>query len=256
MTTSGILNPAGGIRYHLRALRYSPRAWQPFKDAIESWLNEWNPAPARLIIVGPSGGYCTSPRWLSRFEEIICVDPDWIARRIFEGRLRSHARRAALSPQPKVIWHQENHLRFASTREQLDSFSGFLAKHPGTPVLFSNFLGQLPLLLEHGGSRALGALEMWKRNLGPMLQGRPWASFHDRLSGPLMPQFAQPYRSDRRLTNSEILERLYPNPEKTIELVDHEMDGFFPHDQVYTYFHWRLRPRSIHLIEAVFHSGV
>ena len=36
-------NPAGGVRYHLRARRHRDHEWAPFRTAVDAWLAGWDP---------------------------------------------------------------------------------------------------------------------------------------------------------------------------------------------------------------------
>jgi hypothetical protein len=245
-------NVAGGARYHLRAMRYSGRFWAPFRSDIGRWLNDWNPGGKKLVIVGASGGYCVNQAWLHRFDEIVCLDPDPLARAIFTRRVRSGTSRA-----PGIQWDFDNFLDEPTPQGQLDRFAGFLSKHPGAPVLFSNFLGQLNLLLEESTSGSVLTLAHWKRSLvSEILEQRPWASFHDRVSGRLAPACPSPLRSAHRLADREIIERFYSAESGMHELGDHDTEGFFDPALTHTYFRWDLTPHWHHLIEAVYNQSL
>ncbi len=242
----GIFNVAGGIRYHARGWRYADTRWRPFREELGEWLAAWQPGGAKLVIVGPSGGYCLKPEWLAGFAEIACLDPDPLARRAFARRL---------PPAVRLSWSAEDCLRARQPLLQLKRLSAFLALHPGAPVLFSNFLGQLTLLLQEYRLNAAQCLPVWKSQLvRKTLAGRSWASFHDRLSGRLRPRLARPYLAETRLDDDELIRRFYPAPTGTVELGDHDTQGFFPAESPHAYFCWDLTPKWAHLIEAT-HSS-
>lgn len=242
---TALFNIAGGVRYHARGWRYAEGPWLPFRQALGGWLREWQPGGPKLVIVGPSGGYCLERAWLGSFREIACLDPDPLARAIFRRRLRAYA------PGTRVEWSTDDFLAERTPQLQLRRFEGFLARHPGAPVLFSGFLGQLGLLLHENGADVPKTMETWKSSLvSKTLVGRSWASFHDRLSGKLQPSFTQPYLSRERLSDEEIVARLYPEPAGTVELADHETAGLFPGEREHAYFRWNLTREWIHLIEA------
>ncbi len=242
---AALFNVAGGLRYHARGWRNAEGRWLPFRQALGGWLRQWQPGGQKLVIVGPSGGYCLERAWLGSFEEIACLDPDPLARAIFTRRLR------AVAPDTRVSWSLDDFLSERVPELQIRRFEKFLEAHPGAPVLFSNFLGQLSLLLQSRPGDASKAMAAWKSQLvRKTLEGRSWASFHDRVSGKLAPRFEQPYLSPARLTDGEIVAKLYTDPQGEVELADHETDGLFPAAREHSYFRWDLTREWIHLIEA------
>jgi hypothetical protein len=85
--------------------------------------------------------------------------------------------------------------------------------------------------------------------LWPLLERVPWASFHDRLSGPAMPRI--PVRApSQRLTDTELL-ALYEPQERVVELFDHGSLELLPPGRAYRYFDWPLTASTHHLIEGV-----
>lgn len=242
---SAIFNVAGGLRYHIRGWLNSHRRWNPFRRALAGWLSEWAPGGETLLIVGASGGYCLEMNWLSNFREVVCLDPDPVARAIFSRRLR------AAAPDTRLIWLFENFLSAKNPSQQLKMLDTFLGLRPGAPVLFSNFLGQLGLLMEEQGVDSGLALPYWKSKLSSgTLVGRPWASFHDRVSGEYAPSFEQPMTCPYRLKDEEIVSRLYQLPDQDVTLFDHDTAGLFPATNEHAYFHWALTQKVTHLIEA------
>jgi hypothetical protein len=240
--TSGVLeaawNPAGGIRYHLRARRYCPRLWAEFRAQLEAWFDAWRPNAKRLAIVGPSGGYCLPLNVVSRFEEIVCFEPDPIARFVLARRLRG------LPGARKITWVSldawiEPVLTGDGPR------SGYLRSD--TALLFSNFVGQLMFLVnDHDW---LDYRTAWKQRVWPVLESLPWASFHDRLSGPLAPEIRDVDRHGDYLSDSKLLK--WYGAHDAGELLDHATGELLPKGTRYGYFHWPLTPDQHHLIEAV-----
>jgi hypothetical protein len=243
------MNPAGGLRYHARGFRYSKTLWYGFRFALAEWLYAWEPPERRLIVVGPSAGYCFQPFFFERFEEVLCLEPDPVARRLFAFRLG----RAPLESRPR--------LRFESRDLLLDDpalFAARLDAEGDVAVLFSNVVGQFRVLL--GAASANDPrLARLRTELVPALGARSYASFHDRVSGESEPVLDGAVVLDRRLDDREIVEHFYPGnddpvsvirPDGTAPLLDHLTDGFFPPDRPHAYFSWQLMPGIFHLIEG------
>ena len=160
------LNEAGGLRYHLRGFRYAENLWQPFRFALAEWLYAWQPPEKRLVIVGPSGGWCTQPFFFERFTEVIGLEPDPVAHFLFRRRL-AHA---PLEARPRVRFVKEDQL--LSEPERLVSF---LEREGDVAVLFSNIVGQLAVLTGADSPDAprFAALRAAVRRA---TAGRSWAS--------------------------------------------------------------------------------
>jgi hypothetical protein len=246
MTFMPLMNPAGGLRYHLRALRFKNREWQPFRWNVGEWLLGWQPPESTLVLVGPSAGYCLQPFFFERFKRVIALEPDPFARYLFKRQLH----RARLDPQPQLEFVGEDHL--VSNPERLPRL---LADTPDSALLFTNVLGQLRALLGADDER-MPAFQRVKAAIREGLQGRSWASFHDRVSGYISLAVTDPVTADTQLTNDEIVEELYDGRERRIhtgqrELVDHLTEGLLPSNRPHTYFQWEIEPGRFHIIEAV-----
>jgi hypothetical protein len=246
MSALGFINPAGGLRYHLRALRHSRSLWQPFRWALGEWLLEWEPPETTLLLVGPSGGYNLQPFLFERFQRVVCLEPDPVARAIFSRRLA----KAPLDSRPKLEFVTEDYLIHRPERllELLDGLGSAC-------VLFSNVLGQLRSLLEVSSSGAPELLRV-RESVQKALVGRSWASFHDRVSGFARPTFDGVVISDARLSDEEVVAAAYESSVSATqlantELLDHLTEGFFPADLPHAYFVWELAPGLFHLIEGV-----
>ena len=235
------LNPAGGLRYHLRAWASAQR-WDGFRAALAGWLADFEPRSSRVLLVGPSAGYTFPDAFLRRFSSITILDPDPIARFLLSRRLRRlgilvvelEARDQLLSP-------------------LLDGSSGLvelLDADPERALVFGNVLGQASFLL--GDADFERFKSAFRERLWPRLKGRAWLSFHDRLSGNLAPTFSGRYDAGQRLDDAGVLRELYPTePGRAVELFDHRSDGFFPNTLPHTYFDWPIDRSRHHLIEAV-----
>ncbi len=236
------LNPAGGIRYHLRARRYAKKLWEPFRWSLGEWLLGWQPSESELLLVGPSAGYNLQPFLFERFQTVVVLEPDPIARFLFERRLR----RAPLERQPRLEFIGKDH--WVRHPERLLP----LLERLGQPaLLFSNVIGQVMSLLD--AEAEVAELQAVRSAVRAALEHRSWASFHDRVSGPLAPSLEGLTVAARRWSDQEVLANAYAGEEQTlvVELSDHYTDGFFPEELPHAYLRWELEPGGYHLIEAV-----
>ncbi|MGC4094298.1 MAG: hypothetical protein QM756_41595 [Polyangiaceae bacterium] len=246
MSANVLVNPAGGLRYHLRAARYSRKLWQPFRWAVGEWLLDWQPPETTLVLVGPSAGYNLQPFLFERFRRVIALEPDPVARYLFKRRLA----KAPLDERPALEMLAEDHLLASPER-----LGRLLDEHQAC-VLFSNVIGQLAVLLGAQDAAHEG-FERVRTGVANAIRGRSWASFHDRFSGSLRPVLEGTLIGDGRLTDAELVEAVYAGgsaeaePSKPSELLDHLTAGFFPEELPHAYFSWELEPGSYHLIEGV-----
>ncbi len=241
MSLTGLTNPAGGLRYHQRALRHAKNLWQPFRWALGEWLLGWQPPEKTLVLVGPSGGYNLQPFFFERFERVVCLEPDPVARALFGWKLR----RAPLDRRPQLEFIAEDRLV-----QRPERWLPTLAAAGESCVLFSNIVGQLRVLLA-ATTTDDAALARVRDAIRQSLQGRSWASFHDRFSGSARPAFEGTLLCDRRADDEALLTRAYMEDAPASELLDHLTSGFFPPELPHAYFSWELEPGVFHLIEAV-----
>jgi hypothetical protein len=237
-----MLNPAGGLRYHWRARRYSKTLWEPFRWALGEWLLGWRPSEKVLVLVGPSGGYNLQPFVFERFERVVALEPDPIARWVFARRLA----KAPLERRPKLEFIAEDQLLHEPER-----LPALLERLGPAALLFSNVIGQIQVLLDIEAPNA--ELARVKAAVHKAIAGRSWASFHDRVSGSIVPSLDEPVVAAQRWSDDEVLSEAYygSTPSEDPELHDHLTEGFFPAEAPHTYFRWQLDPGSYHLIEAV-----
>ncbi len=241
------LNPAGGLRYHVRAWTSGSR-WSAFRDSLAGWLAEFEPGTARAILVGPSAGHTLPDAFLRRFSSIIVLEPDPIAGFLLLRRLR------ALGVSELSL--EAGDLLLSPLLGSGRGLAELLDADPDRALVFGNVLGQTSFLLGDGDFERFKAA--FRERIAPRLEGRAWLSFHDRLSGDLAPRFSGLYRAPRRLDDAAVLRELYPPAPAhgSCELFDHRSDGFFPSDRPHAYFSWPIDRRRFHLIEAVASSAV
>ena len=232
-------NPSGGLSYHLRALRRRTRAWQPYRSGLSTWLSSWRPDRRTLAIVGPSAGHCLPLETLTQFERFVIFEIDPLARYILKRRMQ------AVLPGRPIVWQTQD-LWLQPVHEGAGIPHALLAD---SALLFSNFIGQIPYMLQPG--QHIGFDEAWRASLFPFLEHTPWASFHDRVSGDVAPYAPLPTH-DRRLTDAEISALYEGDPKhERIELNDHRSQELLPEGYSYRYLHWPLTRNMHHLIECV-----
>ena len=156
--------PSGGPVWHWRALWRQWR-WAGFKTELAQHLAHWNPPSERLLLMGPSAGWCLPTSFLTRFKTIDAVDIDPLAPALFRFNHGLALARAGTS----LNFHKMNLFK---------AFDSILEAYPEHAILFSNVLGQ-HLFHDEDQTRAQATIEAVKLSLSK----RYWASFHDRLSG-------------------------------------------------------------------------
>jgi hypothetical protein len=232
------LGPTGGLRYHLRAWRSRHTAWPPFRREVDRWLTQlWNPvAPRELLIFGPSAGWTLPLGFLTRYSSIIAVEPDPIARVLLSRRIPRHLQIKFVADPSILPW-------FSAGR-----FAKFLDEHASAHVLFSNILGQIPLLRP---VRSIGeAREEFLSNLA----GRCWASYHDLISVRARSTAALSGMECASLTQASLetlATDLFP---KAKTAIDHDM-VWLSHNRATHLAVWDLDPEIHHLIGFVFDNG-
>lgn len=225
---------SGGLIYHLRALCYNQASrnalWSQHRTSVEKFLEKWNPPEKTLVLVGPSGGYSLHESFLQKFETVVAIEPDPIARFIFSKRFSIHVNWV-----PKALPFHE-----------LSKFTEMLPE--ASAVLFCNLLGQVPL-------RNLKEL---RSQLFKILDGHSWASYHDALSGKQVQFDAELLPSPHRATLAQMKATVYPMVNHgTVVVNAHQAPELFHQFQGYPHFYWqwRILPKRTHLIEGLFHRN-
>lgn len=219
----------GGFFWHMRALVARQSLWAPFRREVEVWLADWKPASRKLLLIGPSAGWCLPDSFLTRFDHIDAVDIDPSAPRLF-GLVHGRAlRRAGVS----LAW---------SNASFFDDPASVLAAHPQAAVLLCNIAGQRCIQL-----RDPSAVEAEMLRLRALLQGRAWASFHDLLSANISD--APPVRRLSRAMGAHALLSSYGLGG---EWFDHLTGALLPEDAPRRIMPWRFKRTRLHLIEAGF----
>jgi len=198
------------------------------------------------VLVGPSAGYTLPDQFLSGFSTIRVLEPDPIAGFLLGRRLRRLGVPFEIDSSDRLIsplLHGGNGL------------AEMLRADPAARLIFGNVLGQTRFLMPEADFAPFK--RAFRERIVPLLAERAWLSFHDRLSGSLAPKLDDRYTAPARLDDQAILRELYPTMDAsahanaTVELFDHQSDGFFPSQLPHTYFHWQIERTRHHLIEGV-----
>ncbi len=232
MLLSAKADRTGGFFWHMRALVARRSLWVPFREEVESWLAGWTPPHRKLLLVGPSAGWCLPDSFLTRFEEITAVDIDPFAKPLFSLLHGRALRRAGV----RLSWSQTDF--FADPAHVLHA-------HPDATVLFCNVAGQRCVQ-----TRDSAAVEQEMLRLRALLQGRSWASFHDLLSAE-----THETRQARHLAQQMSAYDLLSSYGLGGEWFDHLTGQLLPPNSPRRIMPWRINRGRLHLIEAGWVEG-
>jgi hypothetical protein len=238
-----LFSESGGLVWHAKALLRHGTIWADFRNRVDRFLTDWlgdialypGEPVSGVILIGPSGGWCL-PRsgFLDQFAHVIAIDPDTVARRVFLAR---HKRKSTKNARFSQEWTWIPSL-FQNVLPAL------LNRHPHHAVLFCNVLGQLRYQQE----KSLERIEFEINQIKMMLEGRHWASFHDRISGVGRLSDAQTYEffEPSELPNQELLEGMTV----TGEWLDHLTQQVLPPELGRRFMLWPISQYRLHVIEA------
>ena len=235
-----LVSPTGGLMYHAKAFLYQQTLWKGFRNHVQAWLKEWAPKEDKLLIIGASGGYALDPNFTRAFKQVVAVDPDTLAHRVFQSLHRED-----------VLWITEDFFSPSKSGFSKEGLTALLQRFPDHCVLFSNFLGQMHLLDPQ--SEYEDSFKLWCESLPNLLEGRSWASFHDRVSGAIEPHFPEgtSWRTSKVLSNNEIIDLFYSNrTNQDVVLTDHLTQDILSQSPR-SICSWQITPQRWHLIEWV-----
>lgn len=188
-----LFDPSGGLVYHLRAARHRHGLWAPFHAQVATWLADWQADQRELVIIGPNAGYALPAGFLARFESVVALEPDPLARWLLARR-------------PDATRLHFDRLNCLSTP---DGLARLAERYPHATILFSNVLGQVS-----------APVDSWAALLSRHLTSHAWASYHDVISTD-----ARPSRIDGcTVTSPESLDATLARfwTGRHITVVDHE----------------------------------
>lgn len=223
-----LFTPSGGLVWHWRAL-WRRRHWASFIKALDEDLESWSPPQKKLLLLGPSAGWCLPTRFLMRFERIHAVDLDPLAKRLFRF---NHGR--ALAASKTILTFEIRHV-FNELEAILGQFSDYA-------ILFPNMLGQ-HVFHDPDARRARATVEGLKTRLA----GRHWASIHDRLSGgiPKGTVLPEAFHTPYPIENDALAKRLGLSG----EWVDHQTAHVLPEACQRHLLCWLLLADTLHVVE-------
>lgn len=234
-------SPTGGLGYHLAAKLYGNSYWRPFRCQIANWIKPRLTAAHRLIMLGPSGGYCLPQDIATHYPDILCIDPDPIARIFFMKRMRA-------GRNSHIRWLHDD-IFGSHFFDRLNKLS--YGRPKDTQIIFCNLLGQLPAewIRKQGWSE--DQVHNFFSDFEHELQSYNWISFHDRLSGEGVPLKANHVSSPRKLTMGELV-ATFQVPEGTT-CQDHLTENLGRMDAPHDYFVWQMNRREFQIVEAIHH---
>ncbi|MDD3354654.1 hypothetical protein [Zoogloea sp.] len=214
-----LLHPSGGLVYLLRALRYRNRLWAPFHAQVAAWLEGWNPGHDRLILIGPNAGHALPPGFLDRFQQVVALEPDPLAR--LGLRRRTPGTRLSFSSLDCLA---DDH-----------GLARLARAYPDSAILFCNVLGQV----DAPGGR-------WSDLILHHLSGHAWGSYHDVISTRRQPERQASAHALRPERLEATLSRFWSGGE--LAVVDHGTHCLGEQGP-FSYALWQITPKDWHLVE-------
>jgi hypothetical protein len=229
-----LFSESGGITYHMRALRHKDTLWLSYRTEVADFLNNWQTKSSTLLLIGPSAGYSLPTEFLRRFDEIFAVDPDRLAPYFFKKNHRKL----------NVHWRQQDYFKDKKKQFNLEGLQDLLSEYKDSAVLFCNMWGQFPLI--YPDFRIIAE----SKDLSQLLAGREWASYHDKLSAPMVPTGdIKELDGSKEPASNEKLAGYYAKYPMG-PLSEHATERLFQAGE-FNYFWWQVRPGFFHIIEAV-----
>lgn len=234
---SGLLNPAGGLTYHLLSIGRR-QLWQHHRNTTAQWLSAWQPQAERLVLIGPSAGYSLPDQFLRSFNQVIALDPDPLALALLRLRF----------PNMNMLCRNENYLVTSRRKLWTDGLLVLKAKYRDAAFLFCNIVGQLPLLATDFSS----AQPDWSEHFKTFSSGLEWASYHDLWSAEATgrPSLWVPPELDGDERLRESVKLFLEKPGKQ-DIHDHDTSQLFDPEYDRLLWTWQRTSRVVHCIEGV-----
>jgi len=227
-------SPSGGLAYHLKARKNRNSLWLPFTKKLNDFAEEWiksipHPEQKTLLLFGGSGGHTLTTSFLSKFQKVIHIDKDPLAKFFFRRR------------------HHLSNIEFINENifdKDLHIKEKFLAAHPphSTVILWSNLLGQIGFYFDAPSVKALLS------HIHRSMRAYSWMSFHDVYSvTPL--KIREEWMKRGFSCPEEVPPFLFENLQKKSVVIDHltQKNFDFERSLVLT---WALDRKSLHFVEC------
>jgi hypothetical protein len=211
---------------------------------VARWLSEVLPPGDELILVGPSAGHCLPLRQLAAFRRVLVLDPDPVGRWLLRRRLAAQSSKLAIETESRDLLRAPL-LSGAAGLEQL------LDRRPAATLLFCNVLGQLHFDL--ADEQQARFEQAFRSRIVPRLEGRVWASFHDRWSLDFAFEQAlpEPASFPAQPSDEQLGRYWFGASGPPVEVLDHGTSELFPAALPRRYLGWRMRREAVHIVEAL-----
>jgi hypothetical protein len=243
----GLFNIAGGLPYHALAYRYRQRLWSDYASQVERALLDWAPQGPELVIVGPSAGWLLPHSLLQRFERVVAIEPDPLARWLLRQRFSN------------IQWDFDVHDYFSPYGPEpwRAGLQRLAERYPDQPIYFAEFLGQFIGLYPDAIARETAgevvetpAYAAWKREFRDTFGHRQVFSSHDRLVA-RQPPLCGALKLANELCADELAAQLWP---PQVEVLNPLTDSLF-YSGTRRIAVWQRQPGFWHAMELV-HSPV
>lgn len=221
-----LFDVSGGLRWHMRSLASRSILWRPFRQALADALAAWTPPLDKLLLIGPSAGWCLPDFTIGRFREVHAIDIDVCAEFLFRRVHGQHLRGGV-----NLTW---------ACADFFHDPQSVLAAYPDHAILLCNVAGQRRF---HHAQWLDAEMEM--AALQRLFAHRHWASFHDLLSGSCKRQLP-PMQFHARMEGAAVLRRY----DLSGEWFDHLTAALLPQEAARSILPWRFKRDRLHLVEA------
>lgn len=220
------------ILYHYLAWKYQRKLWRPFVNEVGHWLSRWEQKHLTLILVGPSAGYTLPHDFIYRYERVIVIEKDFLARYLFKRKFN------------------QIEIKFIDA-DLADSLPRVLSGNPDADLVFCNVLGQVFIDWQKQGWTEKKFVQ-WKQQLIKLIEGRYWCSYHDLYSLKGKVKFIRDKQSfSESVTINDIIKEFATKFKmKNIEVVDHLTQDLFPKGKRSVSI-WKVSPESNFFIEFI-----
>ncbi len=221
--------------YHLRGIKNSHSRWTPTRQWLSHHLIDFLKPTDTIAIVGPNAGYLLAPQLFHQNQTCWLIDTDGQATKRFAQR----------HPGPEYFPATKNLLTYEDKLDSSRSFHKLIEHIKPDKILFSNILGQLPVLSPVAFENT-NLADTEKIILSWLNTGVPTASFHDRLSCHTQAQQLKNLSIDGHWTDDELAVIFF---EDKSEVTTHQMEFIGRSARTVDNHVWSLDKNTQHIIE-------